>query len=165
MAYFALFKEGNNDLANEFVQQESMGSCEMIPIPGTSLYIYDCACLLILSSGTVNHTYMPYITYCITKVTASVYVSILGETALSVAKSNNLKHIIKEAWVEQTKCSQSSVDLMDKASRDDVELCDQVGSPDSLSGGPHDPHDGSHDLMMSSPASKSCFITQVGVVT
>ena len=138
-----------------------MGPCEMIPIPGSILYIYDCACLLILSSATVNHTYMPYITYCITKpfeVTASVYVSILGETALSVAKSNNLKHIIKEAWVEQTKCSQSSVDLMDKASRDDVGSCDQVGSPDSLSGG-------SHDLMMSSPASKSCFITQVGVVT
>ena len=37
----AFFKGGNNDPANEFVQK-SMGSHGMIPIPGTSLYIYGC---------------------------------------------------------------------------------------------------------------------------
>jgi len=88
---------------------------------------------------------------------------ILGETALSVAKSNNLKRIIKEAWMEQTKCSQSSVDLItsSKASHDEGSG-DQVGSPDSLHSGSLD---ASHDLITPSPANKSCFITQVGEVT
>ena len=36
----SLCQEDNNDLANAFVL-ELLGSREMIPIPGTRLYIYD----------------------------------------------------------------------------------------------------------------------------
>jgi len=35
----AFFRGGNNDPASTFVL-ESMGACELIPIPGTNLYIY-----------------------------------------------------------------------------------------------------------------------------
>ena len=38
--YPAFFQGGNNDPANAFVLK-LMGSREMIPIPGTCLYIYD----------------------------------------------------------------------------------------------------------------------------
>jgi len=62
--------------------------------------------------------------------------------------------------MEQTKCSQSSVDMITSSStsHDDEGLGNQVESPDSL-------QSGSHDLITPSPANRSCFITQVGVVT
>lgn len=93
-----------------------------------------------------------------------------GETALSVAKTSNLKHLIKEAWVDQSNSSQLSLDLTSDSNhsveQQDTASHDHPGSHDHL--GSHDVvQDGSHDTnlstsnIVSSPNKKSCFITQV----
>jgi len=90
-----------------------------------------------------------------------------GETALSVAKTSNLKHLVKQAWIDQSSSSQLSLDLTSDSSSHDIDHQDP-GLPDHL--GSHDvPQDRSPDVnqsinSMASQSKKSCFITQVSVV-
>lgn len=81
-----------------------------------------------------------------------------------------LKHLIKEAWVDQSNCSQLSLDLTSDSNHS-IEQRDSTGSletHDVVQDGSHD--NGSHDAnqptinSMASPSKRSCFITQVNVV-
>ena len=102
------------------------------------------------------------------------YSIVTGETALSVAKTSNLKHLIKEAWVDQSNSSQLSLDLTSDSNhsivQQDTTSCDHPGSHDHLGlhgvaqNGSHDTNQSSSNIVVSSPNKKSCFITQVSMV-
>ena len=87
---------------------------------------------------------------------------------MSVAKTSNLKHLIKEAWVDQSNSSQLSLDLTSNSNhsveQQDTGLQDHPGSHEShdvVQDGSHDTNQSTSNYMASSPNKKSCFITQV----
>ena len=87
-----------------------------------------------------------------------------GETALSVAKTSNLKRLIKEAWVDQSNSSQLSLDLTSDSNhsveQQNTASHDHPGSYDVVQNGSHDTNLSTSNIA-SSPNKKSCFITQV----
>ena len=96
-----------------------------------------------------------------------------GETALSVAKTSNLKRLIKEAWTDQSNCSQLSLDLTSDSnhsiehntgSHDQLESHEHLGSHDVVQDGSHDANQSTSNTMASSSIKRSCFITQVSVI-
>ena len=91
-----------------------------------------------------------------------------GETALSVAKTSHLKHLIKEAWIDQSNSSQLSLDLTSNSNhsieQQDTASHDLSGSHDIVQDGSPDTNQSTNNNMASSPNKRSCFITQVSVV-
>ena len=87
---------------------------------------------------------------------------------MSVAKTSNLKRIIKEAWVDQSNSSQLSLDLT-SGSNHSIEQQnrashDHPGSHDVVQDRSPDPSQSISNTTPSSPHKRSCFITQVNVV-
>lgn len=90
-----------------------------------------------------------------------------GETALSVAKTSNLKRLIKEAWTDQSNSSQLSLDLTSDSNHS-IEHQDtgshNPASCDVVQDGSCDINQSANNAVTASPNKKSCFITQVGMV-
>lgn len=88
-----------------------------------------------------------------------------GETALSVAKTSNLKRLIKEAWTNQSNSSQLSLDLTSDSNHS-IEHQDtgshNPASCDVVQDGSRDINQSTNNAVTASPNKKSCFITQAG---
>jgi len=86
---------------------------------------------------------------------------------LSVAKTSNLKRVIKEAWVDQSNSSQLSLDLTSDSNhsveQQNSASHDHPGSHDVVQDRSSDPNQSISNTTASSPNKRSCFITQVNV--